>query len=179
MIAIFDTATGMLEQVVTSTDGIDLTGKDTTAAPDDWQDSHEWDLAGRVFVVGAFLQQREIAKQQVDAAAEAIYACVGKAGVIGSVVHPIKALQAKEYINATTPIDTDYPLLLSEVGITGNTIYDVAVAINAKSEEAESAVRAAALIIDPIRLLARSDVDQATSLSEIAAVVYNVKYPEI
>ncbi|MBL4791294.1 MAG: hypothetical protein JKY60_20365 [Kordiimonadaceae bacterium] len=167
MIAIFDTETGALEQIVSSFDGVDLTGKDTVTAPDARRDLSEWDAVSRTFVPGVFTAERTAAKGQIDTAAEALYQSLIQGGLIGSVLHPLKHKEAVSYLAAANPVPSDYPSLLGEVGITGATLQDVATAIEAKPAAAASKIFSASLVVEPLRLAAKAQIDAATTRTEI------------
>ncbi len=176
MIAIFDSATGTLEQVVEDTDGFDLTSKGTVTAPGNWQNTHDWDTTVRDFVPGAFLKERSAAKREINRRAESIYADYANGGIIGEKIQPEKHAQAIAYLKASKPSADDFPLLKAEVGITAKTIRGVAKLVEGKPAKSKSSLMTAAKTIEPQRLRARASVEAAQSLTEIASVLKELDF---
>lgn len=169
----------MLEQVVSATDGHDLTGKKTTAAPDDWPDTHEWDETACAFVPGRFIHARRTAKAEINRRAEDIYAQHAKGGVIGMILEPAKFAEAAAYLTADKPAKQDYPLLQAEVGMTGATLKDVARVIEAKPLKAKAALKAVSIMVEPARIAACKAVDGAISQQEIRQILKELTFPGV
>ncbi len=179
MIAVFSKKTGVLEQVVHSLDGVDKRGKATCPAPDGWEETHEWDPRARCFVKGLFLQEKATAKRSVDRKAEEQYAAVVRGGIIGSRIEPAKHAEAVRFLSEANSVEDNYPLLRAEVGLTGDTIDDVARIIASKPKKALERMKRASCKIEPARLLARQAIDAADTKSDIARVLNSLTFPDI
>ncbi|WP_176083110.1 hypothetical protein [Martelella sp. HB161492] len=84
-----------------------------------------------------------------------------------------KAAQAKAWLAASDPVTADYPMLAAEVGITGETIGDVAAAVNA----AYLAWVTTGAAIEAIRLQAKADIASAETLAAAQAIIAGIIWP--
>ncbi len=179
MIAIFDRNSGVLEQIVHSLDGVDLTGRGTIIAPDQWEDRFEWNSESRAFVEGTFKKERVVAKREINSQAEIIYADSARGGIISEQLEPAKYDEAIAFIAAKNPYASAFPLLQAEVGITASSLSAVAQLIKSKPAKKKAALMKAAKKVEPVRLAACKAVDGATTRTEITAIVINLTFPEI
>ncbi|MBB5987441.1 hypothetical protein [Sphingobium lignivorans] len=128
MIGIYDLATGVLECVVTSTDGYDLTGKGTAEAPEDYDGA----ACNYLFEGGAFipnlslLTQRLLAKidQEAGAVRERFITVIPGQ----ETTYKEKEGQARAWLTAADPDPEDpaYGMLAREAEECGISISEVA-----------------------------------------------------
>lgn len=112
-------------------------------------------------------------KAQIDADAETERLKYITPGAGQAMAYLQKAMEATAYLAATDPDPADYPLLAAEVGITGDTIADVATVVNAHYQ----AWRAIGAAIEQARLGAKAAVDAAETVEDAQAVYDGVIWP--
>ena len=135
MYAIYDAETGVLDQVEYSLDGHDLTGFDTLEVAEDWADTQVWDTTLRAPVPAPLGPYQQAAKARVDEAAASLRATM-LTDVFGQeMLYLAKETEARACMADAIPDAANYPLLAAEVGITGATLADVAVAVTIKADE--------------------------------------------
>ena len=86
-----------------------------------------------------------------------------------------KARQAADYLAASNPVSDDYPLLVAEVGITGDTVSDVATTIDA-------AYRQWIVIggkIEATRLAGKKAIAAAADLDLARSAYEAIEWPEV
>lgn len=113
------------------------------------------------------------AKAHIDWKAAKMRSLVGSHGYGQEMVYLAKEDEARRFIEDLTPIDTDYPMLSAEVGITGIDMSSVAVAVMAKS----TAWRAFASTLEKVRLGTKSLINEAVDLGDIQAACDAVVWP--
>lgn len=108
---------------------------------------------------------RDAALAAIDAAADAEHARLITVTSTQSRRYAAKRAAAERYLSDAAPDDSLYPLIVAEVGITGDTMIDVATAIiaNAMGEEAVLAR------IERVRLGRKGAVRAATTPAAIQA----------
>ncbi|MEO2039416.1 MAG: hypothetical protein ABGW90_12095 [Martelella sp.] len=117
---------------------------------------------------------RENLIKRVDRAAENIRSRHITPGAGQAMAYLAKAEQAKAYLTATDPVEADYPLLAVEVGITGETLVEVATVVDA-------AYRQWIVIggaIEAVRLAAKRDVAAAETAAAAQAVFDAIEWPD-
>lgn len=179
MIAIYDETTGTLEQIVHSLDGVDLTGKQSIPAPDGWEDKLEWNSSARKFVTSNLSRDKKRALSEIDRIAEDHYRRRFRSGVIETMVETEKLKEAKAFIANPDAPASQFPLLQNEVGLTANTLAEVATLVADKPHQEKTELLAASLAIEPARLRARQAVRKAKSRSEIVRIVRRLSLPNI
>lgn len=113
-------------------------------------------------------------KAQVDADAETERLKYITPGSGQAMAYLQKAMEATAYLAATDPDPADYPLLVAEVGITGDTIADVAAIVDGQYQ----AWRAIGAAIEQTRLGAKADVDAAATVEDAQAAYDAVTWPD-
>src|SRR5690606_7611681 len=86
-----------------------------------------------------------------------------------------KAMEATAYLAATDPDPADYPLLAAEVGITGETLADVAAVVDAHYQ----AWRVIGAAIEQARLGAKAAVDAAETAEDAQAAYDAIVWPSV
>lgn len=86
-----------------------------------------------------------------------------------------KAQQAADYLSAVAPDEGDYPLLAAEIGITGETVADVAGIVNA----AYQSWIVIGAQIEAARLAAKRDIAAAETVEAAQAVYDALAWPEV
>lgn len=84
-----------------------------------------------------------------------------------------KEAEAKEYLEAQNPVDTDYPMLLAEVGVTAATTLEVATVINTLA----IGWRQTSGQIENVRLTAKQAISDASDYTSAQAVYDAVAWP--
>lgn len=176
MIAIFESLSGTLKEVVCSVEGVDLTGMDTLAAPDDYPECYDWDAVSRDFIQAEDTPEKTAALLAIDRRAEAAYTRVATAGVLGRLVHPEKLAQANAVLGDSSPDPAAYPLVANEIGVTGATIADVATAIVSEAQASTDSVLALAISQESERVAAKAAVRAATSRAAIRSVLAGLSF---
>lgn len=134
-----------------------------------WQDG-EWVYAPAPVDLGNL---KASLKAQIDADAEAQRLKYITPGAGQSMAYLQKAMEATAYLAATDPDPADYPLLAAEVGITGDTIADVAAVVDAHYQ----AWRVIGAAIEQARLGAKAAVDAAETVEDAQAAYEAVAWP--
>lgn len=114
-------------------------------------------------------------KSQIDADAEAERLKYITPGAGQAMAYLQKAMEATAYLAATDPDPADYPLLAAEVGITGDTIADVAAVVDGQYQ----AWRLIGAAIEQARLGAKADVDAAETVEDAQAAYEAVVWPSV
>lgn len=173
MYGIYDLASGELQQVVADLDGHDLAGCSTFELAADWFDTQIWDAAQRCPVPAPIGPKQVAAKKAVDAAAAQHRACRMTDGFGQEMLYLQKEAEARTCVADAAPDVTQYPLLAAEVGITGATLTEVAVAIIIRADEC----RADVADIEAVRLSAKQQIDAALSAAEIETILAGINWP--
>jgi hypothetical protein len=84
-----------------------------------------------------------------------------------------KASEAKAYLAAAMPVDTDYPLILAEVGITAATLGEVATVVNGAFAQWQQIGAA----IETARLGTKAAIEAAVTVEEAQAAAASVVWP--
>lgn len=111
---------------------------------------------------------------RVDTDAEAIRAKYITPGAGQAMAYLEKARQAVAYLAAEAPDEADYPLLVAEVGITGETLLDVSTVIQTMQRR----WMAVCAQIEPIRIRAKEDIATAETADAVTAVYDAIAWPE-
>ena len=109
----------------------------------------------------------------VDADAETIRSQYITTGAGQAMAYLEKASQAKAYLAATDPVDADYPLLVAEVGITGETVFEVATVIDTMQNQ----WMAICAQIEPIRIGAKEQIKAADTVEAAQAIYDAIVWP--
>lgn len=110
---------------------------------------------------------------RIDAEAEALRNTVLTPGSGQMAAYQAKGTQATAYLQDGDPTEAEYPDLYNEVGITADTVHEVAMAVLAAAEKWRLFGRA----IERARLAGKQAVKAATSVSGIAAAEAAVEWP--
>ena len=86
-----------------------------------------------------------------------------------------KATEAKALVAASDPVASDYPLLAAEVGITANTIEEVAAIVNAAYAQWQQVGAA----IEAARLGAKAALNAASTVEDLHRVLQSVVWPPL
>ncbi len=86
----------------------------------------------------------------------------------------IKEAEANEYLKASNPLASEYPMLAAEIGINGDTMAEVATMIVSKANE----WRQFASVIENIRLSKKKAIDEVVNEDELTAIIADVQWPE-
>lgn len=113
-------------------------------------------------------------KAQIDADAEAERLKYITPGAGQAMAYLQKAMEATAYLGETDPDPADYPLLAAEVGITGDTIADVAAVVDAHYQ----AWRVIGAAIEQARLGGKAAVDAAETVEDAQAAYDAVTWPD-
>lgn len=116
---------------------------------------------------------RAEALQTVDNSAGELRTALGSTGYGQESVYLVKENQARAYCSAVSPIDAEYPMLLAEVGITADTVAEVANVICDMAETWRSFVTD----IEAIRLMAKKQIKLASSIGEIENILDSISWP--
>lgn len=173
MIGIVEDATGLLRHVVDSLSGFDTTGCTTVDVPDGWPDELMWDVGMLDFVPKPLTPRQAAAKASVDAAAAEQRACRLTDGFGQEMLYLQKEAEARTCAVDAAPDAGTYPLLAAEIGITGATLAEVAVAIIIRADECRADMAA----IEAVRLSAKQQIDAATSAAEIETILAGISWP--
>lgn len=114
-------------------------------------------------------------KAQIDADAEAERRKYITPGSGQAMTYQQKAAEATAYLADTDPVPADYPLLAAEVGITGETIADVAAVVDAHYQ----AWRLIGAAIEQVRLGGKAAVDAAETAEDAQAAYEAVTWPVV
>lgn len=112
-------------------------------------------------------------KARIDADAEAERLKYITPGSGQAMAYLQKAMEATAYLAATDPDPANYPLLAAEVGITGDTIGDVAAVVDAHYQ----AWRVIGAAIEQARLGGKAAVDTAKTVEDAQAAYEAVVWP--
>lgn len=112
-------------------------------------------------------------KVQIDADAETERLKYITPGAGQAMAYLQKAMEATAYLAATDPDPADYPLLAAEVGITGDTIADVAAVVDAHYQ----AWRVIGAAIEQARLGGKAAVDATETVEDAQAAYEAVAWP--
>lgn len=112
-------------------------------------------------------------KARIDAAAEAERLKYITPGSGQAMTYQQKAAEAAACLADPDPLVDDYPLVAAEIGITGQTLSEVAAAIHA----AYQGWRYIGAQIEAARLGGKAAVDAATSAAQAQAVFDSLKWP--
>lgn len=110
---------------------------------------------------------------RIDRDAEAVRSRYITTGAGQAMAYIEKASQAKAYLAATDPVDADYPLLVAEVGITGETVAEVATVIDTMQQQ----WMATCAQIEPIRIGAKEQIKSAETAAAAHAVYDAIEWP--
>lgn len=173
MIGIVVNETGALREVVDDLTGFDVTGCSTVEVPAGWPETLVWDVGGQDFVPAPLTPKQVAAKKAVDAAAAQRRACRMTDGFGQEMLYLQKEAEARACVADAAPDAGAYPLLAAEVGITGATLAEVAVAIIIRADEC----RADVADIEAVRLSAKQQIDAALSAAEIETILAGISWP--
>jgi hypothetical protein len=174
MIGIVENATGALREVVDDPTGFDMTDCTTVEVPDGWPETWVWEAVTQVFVAPPLVPRQEAAKVAVDAAAAKCRASRLTDGFGQEMLYLQKEAEARACVIDAAPDTAQYPLLAAEVGSTGATLAEVAVAIIIRADECRADMAA----IEAVRLSAKRQVDMATSTAEIESILAGINWPD-
>ena len=110
---------------------------------------------------------------RIDAEAETLRQQVLTPGAGQIAVYQAKAFQARALLQDPAPIESNYPDIYNEVGITADTAHEVAMAVLAAAEK----WRLFGRTIERIRLAGKKAVRAATDAAAIAAAEAEVIWP--
>jgi len=110
---------------------------------------------------------------RIDAAAEALRQTVLTPGTGQMAVYQTKETQATAYLADGDPAETEYPDLYNEVGITAETVHEVAMAVLAAAEKWRLFGRK----IERARLAAKKAVIEAATAAAIRTAEAAVEWP--
>ncbi|WP_262689777.1 hypothetical protein [Kordiimonas aestuarii] len=175
MIGIIETTSGVLREVVDDLDGVDLTGCHTTDVPEGWPDDCVWDVELQGFVPPPLDPLRHSAKAAVDAHAARLRAEALTDGFGQEMLYLAKECEARACAFDAVPVVDAYPLLAAEVGITGDTLAEVAVAVIIRADESKAALAA----IEAVRLSAKRQINEATDAEEITGILPMLVWPAL
>ncbi|QCL72190.1 MULTISPECIES: hypothetical protein [Agrobacterium] len=113
-------------------------------------------------------------KAAIDEAAELTRLQYITPGVGQALTYMQKADEARRYLSASNPVDSDYPLLAAEVGITAENIVRVAAVVAA----AYSQWLKIGAAIEAVRLDGKAAIDAAGSENDAKAAFDAVAWPE-
>jgi len=173
MIGIIENATGALCEVVDDLAGFDLTTCTIVDVPEGWPETCVWDTGTQAFVPPSLGPKQTAAKAAVDAAAAGQRACRLTDGFGQEMLYLQKEAEARACAADVAPNASVYPLLAAEVGITGATLAEVAVAVIIRADEC----RADMADIEAVRLSAKQQIDAASSTAEIETILAGLSWP--
>lgn len=125
--------------------------------------------------VVSFDKLKLCSKIEIDAAAEAERLKYITPGTGQAMTYQQKVAEAQAYKAATKPKPEDYPILVSEVGITAPTLSEVADTVLAAYQQWQQI----GAMIEAIRLGAKRDIDAAENEAAARAVVEGIVWPSI
>ncbi len=175
MIGIIENATGALREVVDDLTGFDVTDCTTVDVPEGWPETWVWDVTAGLFTPPPLAPRQAAAKAAVDAQAAKCRACCLTNGFGQEMLYLQKEAEARACVSDSAPEAASYPLLAAEIGITGETLGEVAVAIIIRADE----WRADAGAIEAVRLSAKRQIDAATSRAEIDSIITALEWPSL
>ena len=117
--------------------------------------------------------ERQKAKKLIDEQAEVRRLNYITDGAGQAAVYSAKTDEATAYLAATSPVDADYLFLTAEVGLTGVDHAAVATAIVTLGAQWKGIAAA----LKATRLSTKQQIDAATSITAIAALVEGVTWP--
>lgn len=120
-----------------------------------------------------FEQFRAYYKALVDNAAENQRSKYITLGSGQAMTYMQKASEAKAYLEASSPVDADYPLIWAEVGITAPTLAEVATIVNASFTQWQQIGAG----IESVRLSAKAEVEAAETVEGMKAVFDELTWP--
>lgn len=118
-------------------------------------------------------QAKAMLKASIDSAAEIERMKYITTGSGQAMTYMQKADEARSYLAATDPVPTDYPLISAEVGITAETIQEVAAIVNAAFTQWQQIGAA----IEAARLGTKVAIEAATAAEEAQAAADAVAWP--
>jgi hypothetical protein len=118
-------------------------------------------------------EAKKAACARIDARAEALRLTVLTPGSGQMSAYLAKEAQATAYLQDADPTEAEYPDLYNEVGITADTVHDVAMAVLAAAETWRIFGRA----IERARLSGKKAVREAIDLAGVAAAEAGVVWP--
>lgn len=133
-------------------------------------DSYTWDGSSWVLDIA---RARDMGRQRIDEAAELLRNTVVTAGSAQAMIYIEKERQARAYLAAESPVDSDYPNLIAEVGINGDTIKAVAETIVRYAD----AWRAWGALVEGVRLGTKKAISTALTPEEIDKIIAGVTWP--
>jgi hypothetical protein len=110
---------------------------------------------------------------RIDAMAEALRQQVLTPGAGQMATYQAKAFQARALLQDPAPIESNYPDIFNEIGITADTAHEVAMAVMAAAEK----WRLFGRTIEQVRLAGKKAVRAATDTAGIAAAEAAVVWP--
>jgi hypothetical protein len=173
MIGIIENATGALCEVVDDLAGFDLMAFTTVEMPAGWPETLVWDVGAQDFVPAPITLRQAAAKAAVDAAAAGQRASRLTDGFGQEMLYLQKEAEARACAADAAPDTASYPLLAAEVGLTGATLAEVAVAVIIRADEC----RADMADIEAVRLSAKQQIDAASSTAEIETILAGLSWP--
>jgi hypothetical protein len=120
-------------------------------------------------------EARKAACARIDARAEAVRNTVLTPGSGQMAAYQAKEAQATAYLQDADPTEAEYPDLYNEVGITADTVHEVAMAVLAAAETWRIFGRA----VEKARLAGKKAVYAATDLAGIAAAEAGIVWPSL
>lgn len=119
---------------------------------------------------------RVAAQARVDAAAEAARLKYITPGAGQAAVYLLKRDEARRFLELAPlgEVPAEWPMLAAELGVTGDTLRDVAVTVSTLAQEWTTI----AAEIETIRLATKAAIDAAGSPAAISRLADRVTYPE-
>jgi len=115
------------------------------------------------------------AMADVDLTAEALRQRVLTQGSGQALAYKKKEEEALACLSDSSPSEEDYPFLAAEVGVTADTLLDVAQTV----VDAANAWYAVGVELERLRLTAKKRLASATTAGEIASIVNGIEWPEV
>ncbi len=134
--------------------------------------AYTWD--GSAWAVN-LSRHKETMCSSVDNAAEALRNTVVSPGSAQAMTYIDKERQALAYLASENPVDSEYPALVAEIGINGDTARDVASTIAAYA----AAWRTWNATVENVRLTAKKQIKESLYVVAIDDIMRSISWPEI
>lgn len=119
-------------------------------------------------------ESRRESLKRIDSAAEAVRLKFITPGAGQAMVYQRKVQEAETLALDNNPDADHYPLLAAEIGITGETLQEVAETVLAKRDQ----WLAVAALIERTRLLAKADIQAADTAAGIDTIISGLVWPQ-
>lgn len=116
---------------------------------------------------------RSMGKAYVDGLAEGARAKYITLGAGQAMTYLQKAQEAKTYLETSDPVDSNFPLLSAEVGVTGNNVLSVATVVNDAFTQWQQIGGA----IEAVRLSAKAAIATAADKEAIQSIIDGAVWP--